>query len=280
MRSSNFKPLTTNQRALLICLFLSLLSTHNYAQQPNEIVSQSKHQQNINDNLALTQIMQMSGLRGQLKALTEELRPHIEKSFKDCGLQSGSEFPDDFASRYTFDDLNNRARDFLKSTLNEETLSVVSSWLLSPEGVQIIEAERIAATWTADEFDKRIAASQVPPQWNKQRRQALTHFITATGADRYVASLSASETEFLRLLSQCSTGFSAENRNAALNRIDNDRVLIAVFIRMDLLAPTGAVMHEIPDSVLHAYIKFASTREGQHFHQTLARVFENVLLDD
>lgn len=228
--------------------------------------------------LSIEVIMQRSGISGQLHAVAEELLPSVKAATLACKQDPVKALPVGLTRHYSAAQLHSRAREFLLQRLNQQTLSSVSIWLNSSHGKAITSAELNAALWSAEEFDAQIESLQTAGTWTQERRQLISSVIAKTGAHRYVAALTASTSELTRLIELCSAGLTHDSRQSAITTIENDLAFIAMFMRMELMLPTGAVLQEVTSEALRAYIEFAASSDGKHFHETLAQVFVHVLL--
>lgn len=227
--------------------------------------------------LTVDQIMDLSGLGGQLTSLSDELQPLLTDATVTCNNYPAQALPEELGDQYTLQSLHRHARNILNKKLDSQTASVLSAWYQSPSGRRIVQAEKAAAHWDETTFDQRISGISASADWDELRRKQILRTVAATQAHKYVASLSASVAGLKQALKKCAEGFSQENRQAARRKVENERDLLAAFLRLELVLPSAAVYRDISAADLEAYTIFAKTPAGRHFHLTLAELFSELL---
>ena len=227
----------------------------------------------------MLRILRDSGVLPQLSNLAAVIIGESRQHWHSCG-SSDVQLESWLNEMFATDEISRIAIRGLRDALETPTITNIVQWLDSPSGQSIIEAERLSASVSENEFERHASELGTSPAYRTERMPRIRELIGTTRAGNFVSVLNTELNSLVSLSIACSPSSDAVQALLGVASAERqDLGLVSLIMNINLYAPTAVVYRDVEDRVIDDYLEFSKSPAGKAYHSALINVTRNTLAD-
>ncbi len=239
----------------------------------------NEHEDQVTHSDALQRILNDSGILPQLSDLSPIIIAESRQPWQDCET-SDAQLESWIIDAFAADKITQIASSKLQDSLDETTFTKILQWLDSASGQTIIQAERMSATLSEEDFERHISELAASPAFQTERAPRIRSLVSTIRAGNFVSVLNTEINGIVSLSSACSP--DNDTIRQALSTANDERQdlsFVSVLMNINLMPPTAAVYRQVENDVIDDYLAFSNSQAGKAYHEALINVTRDTLVN-
>jgi len=228
---------------------------------------------------SLQRILSDSGITAQLSSISPIVIDESREHWQSCHTSDSQLEPwlsDALAARK----MTQIATDKLDEALDEQTKIRILGWLNSPSGQAIVQAERLSASLSDEDFEHYFSKLSDLPTYQSERAPRLRALINMTHAGAFVSTLNTEISGLVSLSIACSPNHDTiDDLLAQASNERQDLSLLNAFMNIHLIRPTAVVYRQLDNQIVDDYLQFSKSEAGKTYHNALINITRDTLVN-
>lgn len=228
---------------------------------------------------SLQRILSESGITAQLSSISPIVIDESREHWQSCNT-SDSQLEPWLSDALSASKMTQIATDKLDEALDEQTKIRILEWLDSPSGQTIVQAERLSASLSDEDFEHYFNELSDLPTYQSERAPRIRALINRTLAGAFVSALNTEISGLVSLSIACSPNH--DTINDLLAQASNERQdlgLVSAFMNINLIRPTAVVYRHLDNQIVDDYLQFSKSEAGKTYHNALINITRDTLVN-
>lgn len=228
---------------------------------------------------SLRRILNDSGIAAHLSNIFPIIIEESREHWQTCNT-TDSQLERWLADALAASKMTQIATNKLGEALDEQTKIKILGWLDSPSGQAIVQAERLSASLSDEDFEYYFNELSDLPTYQTERAPRIRSLVKMTHAGAFVSSLNTEISNLVSLSIACSP--DQDTIDDLLGQASTERQnlsLIVAIMNINLIRPTAVVYRQLDNQVVDDYLQFGKSEAGKAYHTALINITRDTLVN-